>query len=49
MMGDVIEGWMWWRNVIIGWRRVVVELTLPLAQRRVLPLLVLAKDVDCVL
>jgi hypothetical protein len=42
VVGDMI---VWWRR----WRWVGVGLMLPLAQRRLLPLLLLAEDVDGIL
>jgi hypothetical protein len=45
MIWDVVE----WRGGGGIWRWVGVGLMLPLAQRRLLPLLLLAKDVDSVL
>jgi hypothetical protein len=44
MIWDVHEWWKWW-----GWGYVGIELMLPLAQGRLLPLLLLKKDVDGVL
>jgi hypothetical protein len=47
--GDVVEWWRWWRDTIVWqrwWRWAGVGLMLCLTQRRILPLLLLAKDVD---
>jgi hypothetical protein len=48
MMSDV-EMRRWWMEVIMWWGWVGVGLMLPLAQRWLLPLLLLAKDVNGVL
>jgi hypothetical protein len=52
MIRDVVEWRRWWRDMgvwWIWWGWVGVGLMLPLAQRRLLPLLLLAKDVNVIL
>jgi hypothetical protein len=52
MMRDLVGWQRWWRDMIVWWRWwgwVGIRLILPLAKRRILPLLSLAKDVDVVL
>jgi hypothetical protein len=52
MIWDVVERRWWWRDMIVWWRWcwwVGIGLILPLAQRRLLPLLLLVEDVDSVL
>jgi hypothetical protein len=48
MIHDVVKWQRWWRDMGVWWRWwrcVGVGLMLPLAQRRLLPLLLLVKDV----
>jgi hypothetical protein len=58
MIWDVVEWQRWWRGMGVWWRwwgsgwvgiDVDVGLMLSLAQRRLLPLLLLAKDVNGIL
>jgi predicted CDP-diglyceride synthetase/phosphatidate cytidylyltransferase len=48
-MRDVVELRRWWRDMVVWWKWVGVGLMLPLAQKRLLPLLLLANDVDGIL
>jgi hypothetical protein len=50
--GNVVEWLMWWWNMIIWrgwWRRISVEVMLPLDRLRILVLLWLAEDADGIL
>jgi hypothetical protein len=49
MIWDVFEWWRWWRDIIVWWRWVGARLMLPFVPRRLLPLLLLAKDIDCIM
>jgi hypothetical protein len=49
MVGDVVEWRRWWRDIIVWWRWVGIGLMLPLAQRWLLPLLLLVKDINGIL
>jgi hypothetical protein len=49
MMMNGVEWQRWWRDVVMWWGWVVVGLMLPLAQRWLLPLLLLVKNIDGVL
>jgi hypothetical protein len=49
VLGVVIELWWWWRDMSVCWEWVDIVLMLPLSQRWLLSLLLLAKNVDGVL
>jgi ribosomal protein L7Ae-like RNA K-turn-binding protein len=54
MVGNVVLWWRWWwlvlRDVVVWQRwRVGIELVLHLIERSLLPLILLAKDVDAIL
>jgi hypothetical protein len=48
-MRDVVEMRRWWRDRVVLRRRVGIGLMLPLAQRWILMLVLLMKDVDVVM
>jgi hypothetical protein len=46
---DVVKLWRWWGDMSVWWECVDVVLMLPLNQRWLLSLLLLAKDVNGIL